>query len=116
MIIDEECKFASKFFGNLNIHDNVCYWMGEALPKEIAWLIVAHHYFGIKISDYYSDLVYNRKKFIYIPTNTEIMKKNEIEKENFVFNVSNIKINQEWVKNKMDAFNYFWVENNDKFS
>lgn len=94
MTIDEEVKFASKFFENIQLKDGVFYWMGDVAPKNIGWIVSAFYYFNIPVGSTHQSLIYET---------------------GVNFNIKNVKINKEWKEDPMKLFEFFWRENNDDF-
>lgn len=89
--VNEELLFASKFFENLQIEDDKIYWMGLALQKEVGWIVLCYHYFGIVPDRNYRHLIYKRKNDPSPCLDTNI-----------------VKLNDEWKDNPLKLFVEFW--------
>lgn len=83
--------FASKFFENLQIEDDKIYWMGLALQKEVGWIVLSFHYFGIVPDVNYRHLIYKRKN-----CKTDCL------------DTYSVKLNDEWKENPLKLFKEFW--------
>ena len=95
--INEELLFASKFFENHQIDDKHLYWMGLALKKEIGWVVLAFHYFGIVPDYHYRHLTHNYGG-IYV---------------RHTLSYGSVKLNTEWVENPMKIFEECWSVKNE---
>lgn len=91
----EEHKFASKFFQNVFLDDNIFYGYGEVLPKALGWIVVARRYFNM------STIQHQPYKNLFVKTKSE---------NRFVFH-QHLPLNEEWKKDPMKLFHYYWIEN-----
>lgn len=88
--------FASKFFENLQIEDDKIYWMGLALQKEVGWVALSYHYFGIIPDRLYINLVFKRKN-----------------NKSKCLDQYSVKLNNEWKENPLKLFKEFWGDYDD---
>lgn len=89
--VNEELLFASKFFENLQMEDDKIYWMGLALQKEVGWVALSYHYFGIIPDTCYRHLIFKRKN-----CKTDCLDQ------------YSVKLSDEWKENPLKLFKEFW--------